>query len=153
MLKGLKMKIQLQEPFKSLWNYGYLRQSKKDNRRRVDLFNSGLDRTTISYAKYLICIHRGELLPEGYEVDHIDKDRCNDSITNLQVLTAEEHKEKTIMENTTGRTTVELVCPNCGNNFLREKRNVKPNTTPKCSRTCNAEYNRKHNGWVGKKNK
>lgn len=144
------MKIELEEPFKSLWKSGYLRQSKTDNRRRVDLFNSNGDRTTISYAKYLVCISRGSMLPEGYEVDHRDKDCCNDALDNLQVLSVEKHKEKTAKENTTGRTMVKLVCPSCGKDFQREKRNIKPSTTPKCSRKCNAEYNRKYNGWTGK---
>ena len=142
------MKIELESPFKELWKKGYLRQSKKDNRRRVDLVNSSKDRTTISYAKYLICIKRGELLPEGYEVDHIDADCCNDALDNLQVLPTKDHTEKTKKEATTGRTIVKIVCPNCYKTFEREKRNVKPNTTPKCSRKCNAQFNIKHNGWT-----
>jgi len=144
------MKIKLEKPFNLIWKYGYLRQSGKDGRRRVDLVNSDIDRTTISYARYLVCVERGELLPDGFEVDHIDTDCSNDSLDNLQVLSKDMHEEKTRKENTTGRTMLNLVCPNCGKDFEREKRFVKPNTVPKCSRKCNAEYNREHYGWVGK---
>lgn len=147
------MRIILEEPFKSLWRKGYLRQSKIDNRRRVDLVNGKYDRTTISYAKYLVCVNRAELLPYGYEVDHIDKDCCNDTLDNLQVLSVDEHKEKTRKENSNGRNTVELICPNCNSLFKREKRGIKKNTTPKCSRKCNAEFNRKNAVWMGKKKK
>ena len=141
------MKIELETPFKELWKKGYLRQENKTNRRRVDLVNNSKDRTTVSFARYLVCVARGSLLPEGYEVDHIDKDCGNDALDNLQVLSVEEHTEKTRKEVTTGRTVVILTCPNCFKDFKREKRNVKPNTIPKCSRKCNAQFNIKNRGW------
>lgn len=141
------MKIELETPFKELWKKGYLRQDTNTNRRRVDLVNNSKDRTTISFARYLVCVDRGSLLPDGYEVDHIDRDCSNDALDNLQVLSVEEHKEKTRLEATTGRTMVELTCQNCFKGFKREKRNVKPNTSPKCSRKCNAQFNKKNRGW------
>lgn len=141
------MIIELQSPFSENWRSGYLRQSKKDKRRRVDLFNSNIDRTTISYAKYMVCIDIGSYLPDGYEVDHIDGDRTNDVISNLQIISKEDHLEKTKKEMTTGRTMIKLVCPNCFNSFEKEKRFVKVGTVSKCSRRCNALFNRKNNGW------
>lgn len=130
------MKIELQEPFKSKWKSGYLRESEIDGRKRVDLFNSNKDRTTIAYAKYLMSVHLGHEIPEGYEVDHIDDDSTNDEISNLQLLTEEEHLLKTTKSLSTGRTMIKLVCPVCGNEFEREKRQVKV-SNPKCSRRCN----------------
>ena len=129
------MILELEEPFKSIWKKGYLRQSSIDGRRRVDLFNTNNDRTTISYAKYLMVVHLGQDIPEGYEVDHIDNDSTNDILSNLQILTEEEHRIKTGKHNT-GRTIVTLTCPICGTVFEREKRQVKV-ANPKCSRRCN----------------
>lgn len=130
------MKIELQEPLKSKWKHGYLRESSVDGRKRVDLFNTNDDRTTISYAKYLMIIHLGHEIPDGYEVDHIDEDNTNDVITNLQLLTEEEHRLKNSNRFKTGRTIVKLTCPVCGTEFEREKRQVKV-ANPKCSRRCN----------------
>ena len=118
------MVINLEEPYSSLYRKGYLRIS-KDGRKRVDLFNSNSDRTTISYARYVMCVNLGYVLSKDYEVDHIDRDKNNDDISNLQVLSVEEHRRKNSKEMTTGRTCTELVCNNCGKLFKRESRAVK----------------------------
>ena len=88
------MVINLEEPYSSLYRKGYLRIP-KDGRKMVDLFNSSEDRTTISYARYLMCVNLGYILSKDYEVDHIDRDKNNDDISNLQVLSVEEHRRKT----------------------------------------------------------
>lgn len=87
------MIIKLEEPFKSFWRKGYIVVN-SENRRNVVLFNSGLDRTTISYARYLMCVKLKYLLSSEFEVDHIDDDKTNDDIDNLQVLTPKQNKEK-----------------------------------------------------------
>ena len=89
------MRIELQSPYKELYKRGYLRQDKQ-GRRRVDLVNSEQDRTTVSYARYLVSVKEGRLLLPDEEVDHIDNDGSNDDIHNLQILSKEEHKAKTI---------------------------------------------------------
>lgn len=142
------MKIELQEPFKSLWRTGYLRESKKDGRKRIDLFNSNKDRTTISYARYLMSVHIGEIISDEFEVDHKDDDNSNDVIENLQILSKADHLEKTRKIVKTGRTMIECVCAFCGIIFEKEKRFVKSeykNTF--CSRSCNAKYSHKFNGF------
>ena len=118
------MVINLEEPYSSLYRKGYLRIS-KDGRKRVDLFNSNTDRTTISYARYVMCVNLGYVLSKDYEVDHIDRDKNNDDISNLQVLSVEEHRQKNSKEMKTGRAFTELVCNNCGKLFKRESRAVK----------------------------
>lgn len=135
------MEIVLQEPFKSTWRKGYLRVA-KDGRKRVDLINNKHNRTTISYARYLVSVDRGELVDSGVEVDHIDNDRTNDSLDNLQELEVHLHRAKTASE-VSGRSFTILICPNCNKEFQKETRNMKPFTTPKCSRKCNGEYSRK----------
>lgn len=87
------MKIDLQTPFKELWKTGYI-VTNTENRRNVCLVNSEQDRTTISYARYLMCVKLGYILSSEYEVDHIDDDKTNDSIGNLQVLTKKENLQK-----------------------------------------------------------
>ena len=145
------MRIKLEEPFASKWRRGYLRTS-KDKRKRVDLINSKSHRTTISYARYLVCVSLGYELSSEFEVDHIDTDCTNDSINNLQVLTIEEHRRKTSSENSTGRSLTDLVCPNCNKEF-KKFTNLIYVEKPKCSRKCNAEYTRKQGKWLGKPKK
>ena len=113
------MVIDLEEPYSSLYRKGYLRIS-KDGRKRVDLFNSNTDRTTIAYARYIMSVSLGYVLSKDYEVDHIDRDKNNDDISNLQVLSVEEHRKKNSKEMKTGRTCTIVVCDNCGKDLLRE---------------------------------
>ena len=143
------MKITLEEPFASVWKSGYLRKSKQDGRSRVDLFNSNADRTTISYARYLLSIKLGRFLAENEEADHINKDNTDDSLDNIQLLTVEEHRAKTGNERR-GRAFVTLICPQCLQEFQKEARFIKPDTIPKCSRRCNALYTRSQGKWGGR---
>ena len=87
------MKIELEEPFKSLWRNGYLVVN-SENRRNVCLVNDKFDRTTISYARYLMCVKIGYILSDEYEVDHINDDKTDDRIVNLQILTKAQNREK-----------------------------------------------------------
>ena len=49
------MKIELQEPFKNKWKRAYLRVGNQ-GRQILDLVNTEQDRTTISYARYLLSL-------------------------------------------------------------------------------------------------
>ena len=129
------MVIILESPFNTLYRKAYLRQDSK-GRRRVDLIISRNDRTTISYARYLMCVKIGYVLSNDYEVDHIDGNCNNDEILNLQILTKEEHLLKTVREATTGRNMKTLLCVCCGCEFEREVRNIKSDRSI-CSRSCN----------------
>ena len=96
-----KTKIEIDPLFADKWDAAYVVHHKKENRRYVILRNSKTDkRTTIQYAKYLMCIKLGRLLNANEQVDHIDGDKMNDSIDNLQVLKREDHLKKTAAENT-----------------------------------------------------
>ncbi len=135
------MKLDLESPFKELWRKAYLRQSEDDGRRRVDLFNTSVDRTTISYARYLWIVNNGSFIPDGYEVDHINSDCSDDRLENLQLLTYEEHLEKTIRESTIGRVGEYIVCPSCKVTFFIESRNKGNSKNNFCSRECNGKFN------------
>ena len=131
------MVVTLESPFNTLYRKAYLREDSK-GRRRVDLINSRNDRTTISYARYLMCVKIGYVLSNDYEVDHIDGNCNNDEILNLQILTKEEHLLKTVREATTGRNMKTLLCVCCGCEFEREVRNIR-NSRSICSRSCNGK--------------
>ena len=118
------MVITLEEPYSSLYRKGYLRLS-KDGRNRIDLVNSDKDRTTISYARYVMCVNLGYILSKDYEVDHIDRDKNNHDISNLQVLSVEEHRQKNSKEMTTGRACTIVVCDYCSKELSRENRTLK----------------------------
>lgn len=115
----------------------------------MDLVNSASNRTTTSYARYLISVVNGRYLTEDEEVDHIDNDCTNDEISNLQILTIEQHKEKTKLH-CEGRTMIWCICAYCGKSFEREVRNIRNNKTL-CSRSCNGKYNSKFSGRGSKK--
>jgi hypothetical protein len=66
---------------------------------------AGMDRYTVrlkwkgithsmSYARYLMCVAEGRRLGENEHVDHIDNDRKNDRLDNLQILTPSENIRK-----------------------------------------------------------
>lgn len=74
------MKIELEEPFKSLWKNGYL-VNDNEGRKRVMLYNSPDNRSGVTYARYLKCVELGYILPTRLEVDHDDHDKTNDSKT------------------------------------------------------------------------
>lgn len=134
------MKIELKNPFASDWRLGYLRES-SDGRKRVDLFNSNFHRTTVSYSRYLMSCHLGRYLTDNEEVDHKDTDNSNDDVSNLQILTVEDHRNKTSKERSTGRAMTQLVCAYCNTPFNKENRLVKKNQENYfCSRSCNGKF-------------
>jgi len=49
------MKIELEYPFNITWKRGYI-VTNPENRKNVLLYNSQPDRTTISYARYLMSV-------------------------------------------------------------------------------------------------
>ena len=145
------MKIELQEPYVTRYRMAYLRRDKY-GRGRVDLVNTETDRTTISYARYLVEVSINDFIPEGYEVDHINADCSDDRLENLQILSREDHIAKSAREKE-GRTYVSLICPCCSTEFVREKRFVNPSSKNIfCTRKCNGKFNSINNkGFVGSK--
>lgn len=94
-----KTKIEIDPLFADKWDAAYVVHHKKENRNYVMLRNSKTDkRTTMQYAKYLMCIKLGRPLYDNEQVDHIDGDKTNDSINNLQVLSKEAHERKSLCE-------------------------------------------------------
>lgn len=126
-----------------LWRRAYLRYD-KDGRKRVDLVNTGKDRTTISYAKYVYTVHTGDFVPEGMTVDHINEDKTDDRPDNLQLLTLSDNSKKWVKHyRDTVMVTHPLVCPQCGTSFTlstSEYSARRGNKNIFCSRSCNGKY-------------
>lgn len=126
--------------------YLYIVYHKKEGRRYAVLNPidkaSDIKRKTISYARYLMSVKEKRFLNDNEEVDHIDENKMNDDINNLQILTKKENiaKEKKFI----GKKMVELKCPCCGKVFSRERRNshlVKGRGLyTACSRKCSTKF-------------
>lgn len=125
------MKIHLQSPFSKDWKVGYLVLN-TENRQMVCLYNSQSDRTTISYARYLMSIKLDRYLSIDEHVDHIDEDKTNDNIDNLQILSPKENHNKSLK---TGETFIGFICPVCKIDFKLSKRQSHK-INPCCSRKC-----------------
>ncbi len=139
------MKIELQEPFKTRWVNGYLRIS-NEGRRIVDLVKSSTDRTTISYARYLMSVKLGYLVPDEFEVDHIDDDFTNDDINNLQLLTPEQNKLKqNYLYITQRQVTYGFCCAYCQARFILTQNELncrlkQGRTYAFCSKPCSSTF-------------
>ena len=87
------MKIELKPPYNKVWRYGYLSVN-SEGRETLTLYNSCNDRSVTQYARYLLAVKLGRFLTEDETVDHIDGDKTNNSIDNLQVLSMADNIRK-----------------------------------------------------------
>ena len=97
-------------------------------------------RRTILYSKFLMSVHCGRLLGRDEEVDHLDGNRLNDTIENLEVVTRRENLARQAANRT--RSMVVLTCPRCQKEFARERRQthiVKGGNPSCCSRHCGSK--------------
>lgn len=111
-------KFTLEYPYNQDWKNSYI-VTNGENRKNVILYNSHTDRSTTSYARYLYAINIGRYLLSTEHVDHIDDDKTNDVISNLQLLTLKQNSKKE--GNRRGRLLVEIECPICKKLFTRRK--------------------------------
>lgn len=93
--------------------------------------------------RYVMARHLGRKLESWEHVHHIDEDRGNNKIDNLELLTKSEHMKK----HTDGwygeSCPVEFICPTCGVSFERVVNTSKQNSTPYCSNKCSTKAQRK----------
>jgi predicted RNA-binding Zn-ribbon protein involved in translation (DUF1610 family) len=131
------MKIETQIPFEEYNGYIVVNSQ---NRRNVCLVHKETKkRTTVSFARYLMCVKEKRILFKEEQVDHIDGDKTNDVIENLQILTIKENNIKKIKETGKSEKMVELKCPNCGVSFYRPVRSShigKKGHYSACSKKC-----------------
>lgn len=114
-------KIDLEYPYSEFYKAGYLRVN-RENRKTLYLVERGYTQVTssTSYARYLMAVHLKRILEEDEQVDHIDNDKTNDNISNLQILSCADNLKKSAK----GLSLIDLVCSHCNKNFTREKRLV-----------------------------
>lgn len=127
--------INLEMPFSNDWKKGYL-VTNSEQRKTVILYNSNSDRSSISYARYLMTVHIGRYLNKNEQVDHIDNDKTHDTLENLQILTPRENIIKS-----SSKTLHDFICGWCDTAFQLESRQMHKSRKlpPCCSRSCSAK--------------
>lgn len=135
------MKIKLEYPYNTQWTQGYV-VINRDNRRTLLLIN-GKKRSCTQYARYLLAVKLGRFLKKEETVDHIDGDKTNDDINNLQILSLKENIRKSQK-----KPDFILVCPVCKRKFTvartkvsgrEKKRKIKMGELC-CSRKCGGKF-------------
>ena len=132
-LVNIRKTLKISDFFKNLgYRRIYIYQA-KDGRKSVTLYKNKDESLSMSYAKYLYSSHYEELVDSKYyQVDHIDGNKLNDNIKNLQRISRGYNacKDKKVKE------YVELECPICHTLFLFKKGNLNSHPNPCCSRRC-----------------
>lgn len=96
------------------------------------------------YSRYLMEQKLGRYLDKDETVDHIDRNKLNDSIENLQILTFKEHiklDSKRVRDK-----EIELVCVWCKKSFIRmiaREIFTGKKSGPFCSSICSGQYGSK----------
>ena len=126
------MKIELSEFYKKKGYRKVYVIVNRENRRMACLYHNDGTRKTISYAKYLYTSHYNCDVADGDHVDHINGDKTDDRIDNLQVIS----KEYNIKKDHVKKEMIVCVCPICGKEFLFDKKDLSTHPNPCCSRSC-----------------
>lgn len=138
-MRKSKTKIKLDYPYSKDYECGYLNIN-KEPRRVVLLIGNNSMRTSTSYARYLLSCKLKRYLSPNEHADHIDGDKLNDVIENLQILSAKENNIKKNIQLGIKKTMITIICPICDKDFIREARNInnkiQQGKTPTCSRSC-----------------
>jgi hypothetical protein len=113
----------------------------KTGRQMVTLYSKEY-RTTMPYPRYLMSVKLGRILGPGEQVDHINNDRSDNRMENLQVVTPSEN----LMRRGTGERFEWITCGYCGREFTRSRRQLaKPagKNALCCSRSCAVRLQKK----------
>lgn len=78
---------------------------------------------TYLYSRYLLCAHLGKTIPKGFDVDHIDGNKRNDTIPNLVAVPhiANLKKRKTDVSTLAQHRYVRMVCLHCSGVFIKHR--------------------------------
>lgn len=93
----------------------YKQWHKKECRWYAIVYWNENKRTTKSWARYLMETHLGRFLAPSETVDHIDGNKTNDVLENLQILTIAENVKKSARK----AKIITIICDNCGELFQR----------------------------------
>ncbi len=137
-------------PFNNYWIYGpYLHKQMQRNMIFLIPIVPTDKRTTISYARYLMSLHLKRNLTQDEEVDHIDGNKSNDTIINLQILSRKKNQHKYVfIDSPAKKKMVFLCCPECLVEFIRPRNQTHllgfKNATF-CSRKCCGKFTGRKN--------
>lgn len=125
------MKIEISDYYKNKFKAAYVVTNKEPRRVCILIANDGT-KHSMSYAKYLYTSYYCCDVDKENHVDHINGDKMDDRIENLQVISStynkiKDHKHKEM---------IIRICPVCGKEFVFEQRNLSTHPNPCCSRHC-----------------
>ena len=117
--------------------------NRRDGRMHVIVKYDDGTRRTVSYPRWIMERHLGRRLEDNEEVDHIDQNRFNNSIDNLEIVTREENGRRYMAQ--FPKEIGEYVCPQCGEKFKKDAAEVRHNKKqgkagPFCGKPCAAKY-------------
>jgi len=136
------MKIDLKLPYSKEYKAGYV-YINRDDRKTLYLVKHGESHTSssTSYARYLYAVSIGEYVDPSLQIDHINGDKTDDRLDNLQALSLQDNHRKTSFKG-----YVKLTCPHCSTVFYRtnselrgRKHKIESNQIC-CSRYCGGAY-------------
>jgi predicted RNA-binding Zn-ribbon protein involved in translation (DUF1610 family) len=124
----------------------------REGRRMVSLTLDKKVETT-AYARYLMECHLGYKLPKGIDVHHIDGDKLNDVIENLELKNHSEHCSEHTKE-MYPEIEEKFICPTCGKEIILNRSRLHDNRHnrkmgkigPFCNRSCAGKYSRTFQG-------
>ena len=126
------MKIEVDNYYREKGVIAIYLNTNKEPRRVVTMKYDNGEIHSMSYAKYLYTsIYKCDI-PEEEEIDHINGDKMDDRIENLQKISRKLNKNKSKIR----KTMILMECPICHKQFLFEKRNLSTHPNPCCSRKC-----------------
>ena len=135
------MKIELQYPYTEHYNAGY--QVFSQGRYNIILKEKGTNKlTTTSLARYNMSVHMQRYLERHEEVDHVNNDKVDNRIENLQILSPRQNKVKYNREVVGGRAYFTAICPVCETTFDRPLNQLKNSSFLTCSVDCNTSAKR-----------
>lgn len=112
---------------------------RKDNRFHICIIYDDGHRQTKSYPRYLMEQHLNRELLPSETIDHIDNDKTNNNISNLQILSLKDNAKKQAALNP--RKLYTFTCPQCNTPATKYLSDVVHNrktgkSGPYCSRSC-----------------
>jgi hypothetical protein len=137
----MKSKIEIEFPFTEIYDSAYKVSSQ--GRNTVVLYKTGTkERTSISYAKYLMSVHLKRWLTKEEHVDHKNNNKLDDRIENYQILSLADNNRKQAAVR--GCRMVRYKCPICFKIFSVKRQNShlvgrKNNKSIACSRSCSGK--------------
>lgn len=129
------MRIKLEYPYTEHFDAGY--EVLNLGRRNVVLKEKVTNRiTSTSLARYRMSVHMQRYLAKHEHVDHVNNDKTDDRIENLQILSQRDNARKYYKEVIGGSNYVTAICPVCKSIFDKPLHYLKRLTYITCSLVC-----------------